>query len=219
MCAAGSLRRHHASICIFLLLLQIWNALSHHKPTTQEILDLLKLQPAIPEGGYFSETFRDTDIFLPKSSLPSRYKVGRPVSTAIYYFLPSGNVSHLHRLPSSEVWHFYSGEPITVFEIDDEGNTNHTVLGPDFMAGQKLQYVQKPWVWFGAYLTKDIAHIPEPGKPLVKSAPRDPQKHYSLVGTTVAPAFQPEDFELATRKELVTKFPQAQAIIEFLTYP
>jgi predicted cupin superfamily sugar epimerase len=108
---------------------------------------------------------------------------------------------------------------VQVFEIDDKGNMNHTVLGQDFTGGQKLQYVQKPWTWFGAYLTKDIEHIPEPGKPLVKSSPRDPQKHYSLVGTTVAPAFQPEDFELATRKELVTKFPHAQAIIEFLTYP
>ena len=71
MCEAGRVRHHHASICIFLLLLRMWGASGHHKPTTQEILDLLQLQPSIPEGGYFAETFRDTSIFLPKSSLPA----------------------------------------------------------------------------------------------------------------------------------------------------
>jgi len=143
------------------------------------------------------------------------------VSTAIYYLLPSGNVSHLHRFPSSEVWHFYSGEPITVFEIDDDGNMNHTVLGHDILAGQKLQYVQKPWTWFGAYPTKDVVRIPQAGSgdPVVKAAPRDPEKHYSLVGTAVAPAFEAVDFELARRKDLVAKYPDAKAIIEYLTDP
>ena len=41
-------------------------------------------------------------------------KVDRPVSTAIYFLLPSGSVSHLHRIPCAEVWHFYLGEPLTV---------------------------------------------------------------------------------------------------------
>jgi len=40
-----------------------------------------------------------------------------------------------------------------------------------------------------------------------------------LVGTTVAPAFEAVDFELAKRKDLVAKYPDAKAIIEYLTYP
>lgn len=105
-----------------------------------------------------------------------------------------------------------------VFEIDDDGNMKHTVLGQDIAAGQKLQYVQKPWVWFGAYPTKDIEHIAKVGEPLVKAAPRDPEKHYSLVGCTVAPAFEYVDFELASRSDLLAKFPHAQNYIEFLTH-
>ena len=41
-------------------------------------------------------------------------KVDRPVSTAIYYLLPSGSISKLHRLPAAEVWHFYTGQALTV---------------------------------------------------------------------------------------------------------
>ena len=106
---------------------------------------------------------------------------------------------------------------IQVFEIDDKGNMKHTVLGQDIAAGQKLMYVQRPNVWFGAYPTKDIEHIPEAGKPLVKSAPRDPETHFSLVGCTVAPGFEFDDFELASRSDMLTKFPHAKAFVEFLT--
>lgn len=185
--------------------------------TTSEICKLLELQPH-PEGGYFAETFKDTDVTLPHSLLSAHFKVGRPVSTAIYFLMPTGNVSHLHRIPSSEVWHFYGGDPLTVFEIDDDGKMKHTVLGQDIAAGQKLQYVQKPWVWFGAYPTKDIERIPESGNPVVKSAPRDSELQYSLVGCTVAPGFEFADFELASRSDLSAKFPHAQNFIEFLTH-
>ena len=41
-------------------------------------------------------------------------KVERPVSTSIFFLLPSGNVSCLHRIPCAETWHFYMGEPLTV---------------------------------------------------------------------------------------------------------
>ena len=41
-------------------------------------------------------------------------KVERPVSTSIFFLLPSGNVSCLHRIPCAETWPFYMGEPLTV---------------------------------------------------------------------------------------------------------
>jgi len=40
--------------------------------------------------------------------------VDRAVSTSIYFLLPSGSVSRLHRIPMAETWHFYLGEPLTV---------------------------------------------------------------------------------------------------------
>ncbi|PWA37261.1 rmlC-like jelly roll fold protein [Artemisia annua] len=50
-------------------------------------------------------------------------KVDRPISTAVYFFLPTGNVSNLNRIPSAETWHFYLGEPITILEIDDKNRS------------------------------------------------------------------------------------------------
>jgi predicted cupin superfamily sugar epimerase len=44
-----------------------------------------------------------------------------------------------------------------VFELDNEGNMKHTVLGSDLAAGQTPQYEIKPMVWFGAYPTNDTS--------------------------------------------------------------
>ncbi|XVF88917.1 hypothetical protein PTKIN_Ptkin19aG0089400 [Pterospermum kingtungense] len=173
---------------------------------------------AHPEGGFYTETFRDTSILLSKSQLPPQYKVDRPISTCIYFLLPSGNVSHLHRIPCAETWHFYLGEPLTVLELDEkDGNIKLTCLGADLRDNQLVQYTVPPNVWFGAFPTKDF-HIAADGG-LTKAEPRDAESHYSLVGCTCAPAFQFQDFELAKRSELVTRFPNHEHLISLLTYP
>ncbi len=41
-------------------------------------------------------------------------KVERPVSSAIYFLMPAGTVSCIHRIPCTELWHFYAGDPLTV---------------------------------------------------------------------------------------------------------
>ncbi|XP_050387929.1 uncharacterized protein LOC126804567, partial [Argentina anserina] len=82
-------------------------------PTATQIVEKLKLNTH-PEGAFFYETFRDISIVLPLCQLPPDYKVERPVSTSIYFLLPAGNVSRLHRIPCAETWHFYLGEPLTV---------------------------------------------------------------------------------------------------------
>jgi predicted cupin superfamily sugar epimerase len=110
-----------------------------------------------------------------------------------------------------------------VFELDNEGNMKHTVLGLDLAAGQTPQYEVKPMELFGAYPTNDILHIPphdDDGNsgPLLKAASRDPEHHFSLVGCTCAPAFQFEDFELANQAELLASHPKkAHDFIKFLT--
>ncbi|XVE97875.1 hypothetical protein REPUB_Repub03eG0056400 [Reevesia pubescens] len=173
---------------------------------------------ANPEGGFYTETFRDTSIFLSKSQLPSEYKVDRAVSTCIYFLLPSGSVSHLHRIPMAETWHFYLGEPLTVLELDEkDGQIKLTCLGHDLIDNQQVQYTVPANVWFGAFPTKDFLISTDGG--VTKTESRDAESHYSLVGCTCAPAFQFEDFELAKRSELVTRFPKYERVISLLTYP
>ncbi|XVE70730.1 hypothetical protein DITRI_Ditri10aG0094300 [Diplodiscus trichospermus] len=185
--------------------------------SASEIVAKLNLVPN-PEGGFYAETFRDTSIFLSKSQLPPEYKVDRDVSSCIYFFLPSGSVSRLHRIPCAETWHFYLGEPLTVLEMDEkDGQVKLTCLGPDLGDNQQVQYTVPPNVWFGAFPTKDF-HISADGN-VTKTESRDAESHYSLVGCTCAPAFQFQDFELAKRSELVTRFPNHESVISLLTYP
>ncbi|PRQ47042.1 putative rmlC-like jelly roll protein [Rosa chinensis] len=186
--------------------------------TATQIVEKLKLNPH-PEGGFFSETFRDTSILLPLCQLPPDYKVDRPVSTAIYFLLPTGDVSRLHRIPCAETWHFYLGEPLTVMELNEEdGKVKLTNIGANFIGEDQVpQYTVPPNVWFGAFPTKDFNISPDGG--VTKAAPRDSETHYSLVGCTCAPAFQFQDFELAKRSELIKHFPDREPLIILLTDP
>ncbi|XP_071699375.1 uncharacterized protein [Rutidosis leptorrhynchoides] len=183
--------------------------------TASEIITKLNLMPNA-EGGFFTETFRDYSVNLTTSQLPSRFEVDRPISTAIYFFLPSGNVSNLHRIPSAETWHFYLGEPITILEIHDiNGSVKVTCMGHDILDNMRLQYTVPPDVWFGAFPTRDYDLLTN--NKVKKNAPRDSEKHFSLVGTTVAPAFEPDDFVLAKRSQLVARFPHLISLITILT--
>ncbi|KAL9399246.1 hypothetical protein Peur_008207 [Populus x canadensis] len=186
--------------------------------TSSEIVNKLNLQPH-PEGGFYSETFRDTSIVLSSPQLPSEYKVDRAVSTSIYFLLPSGNVSLLHRIPCAETWHFYLGEPLTILELNEKnGQVKLTSIGSDLVGdNQQPQYTVPRDVWFGAFPTKDYSISPD--SMVAKAAPRDAESHYSLVGCTCAPAFQFEDFELAKRSYLISRFPNYEPLISLLTVP
>ncbi|KAG7021984.1 hypothetical protein SDJN02_15713, partial [Cucurbita argyrosperma subsp. argyrosperma] len=184
--------------------------------TASEIVAKLNLKPH-PEGGFYSETFRDKSVHLSKSHLPPEYKVDREVSTCIYFLVPSGCISALHRIPCAETWHFYSGEPLTILELNEEdGRVKLTCLGSDFIGSNHLlQYTVSPNVWFGSFPTKDF-NISADGT-VTKAALRDSENHYSLVGCSCAPAFQFEDFELAKRSDLVSRFPDSAPFVSLLT--
>jgi uncharacterized protein len=139
-----------------------------------------------PEGGYFRECYRSAEI-LSRQALPSRYKGDRSVSTSIYFLLPAGAVSRLHRLISDEIWHFYLGGPLEIVQISARGKMENVILGQDLAAGQLVQHVVPAGYWFGAQ--------PADGSP------------YSFVGCTVAPGFDFADFELADVEELSRSFP------------
>jgi predicted cupin superfamily sugar epimerase len=151
-----------------------------------------------PEGGWFRETYRARGI-LPREALGSGFAGARAQSTAIYYLLSYGERSRLHRIASDEVWHFYLGDPLTVHVIDARGERRDLLLGSGLGAGQNLQGVVEAGAWFGA------RHI-EKGA-----------FGFSLVGCTVAPGFDFDDFELADGEVLKARYPAHRALIEALT--
>ncbi|MEM6498259.1 MAG: cupin domain-containing protein, partial [Pseudomonadota bacterium] len=69
--------------------------------TAEEVIALLDLAPH-PEGGHFKETFRD-DVQVTGE---------RAASTAIYFLLKAGEVSHWHKVDAAEMWHWYAGAPL-----------------------------------------------------------------------------------------------------------
>lgn len=149
-----------------------------------------------PEGGYFKETFRSREV-IPKGALSSQFGGERNCSTAIYFLLPQGTKSHLHKIASDEVWHFYLGGPMDLVEIDTNGLVKVTTLGQDIKSGHKLQHVVPAGNWFGGF-------------------PR-PESEYSFLGCTVSPGFDFAEFELGKRSELTNLFPHAEKIITELT--
>jgi predicted cupin superfamily sugar epimerase len=164
--------------------------------TAEEIINLLKLKPLSNEGGYFVETYKSDEV-LSRSTLPERYGSDRSLSTAIYYLLTPDSASLLHRLKSDEVIHFYLGDPVTMLQLHPDRSSEVITLGSDLKAGERPQVVVSRNVWQGMCLV-------DGGK-------------FALLGTTVAPEFTFEDFELGNRRGLIEKYPASSDLIQLLT--
>jgi predicted cupin superfamily sugar epimerase len=158
-------------------------------------VEKLELSPH-PEGGYFRQTYR-SQVSIAREALPRGYAGARAVATAIYFLLEGQNFSAFHRLRSDELWHFYAGAPLMVHGIDPLGKYFSILLGSDPEAGQVLQAAVPAGCWFASHVSD--------------------WKSWALVGCTVAPGFEFEDFEMAKRAELLAEYPQHRELIERLT--
>ncbi|MDT8861620.1 cupin domain-containing protein [Alkalihalobacillus sp. MEB130] len=144
---------------------------------------------AHPEGGYFKRSFRSTE------KVPGKDRV---LYTSIYFLLRSGEVSHLHRLKSDELWYFHAGSSLTVHIIHENGEYEEARLGLNLEKGEVPQVVVPKNAIFGSSLSEGGS--------------------FSLVGCMVSPGFEYEDFELFTQKELLELYPQHQEMIKKLAY-
>ena len=161
-----------------------------------DVIQMLGLEPLPDEGGYYKETYR-SDGVIPEEVLPN-LKGNRSYSTLIFYLVTPESFSSLHRVKSDEIFHFYSGDPVKMIQIDVKGNLKEIFLGSQFDQGQKLQTVVEKGIWQGTKLI-------EGGK-------------WALMGCTVAPGFEFEDTEIKTRSELVAIFPDHRKMIEQYTH-
>lgn len=151
----------------------------------------LGLQPH-PEGGYFKETYRSEMTLTHKE-----FESARNVCTGIYFMLVEGNFSAFHRIKSDEMWHFYTGDALNIYVIHPSGEFEVIKLGLALDKGQLPQAVVPAGCWFAS-------RVADGGS-------------FSLVGCTVAPGFDFNDFEMAKRGDLNAVFPQHQDIIHELT--
>ena len=148
-----------------------------------------------PEGGYFSENYRSHEVIAEKS-LPDRYKSERCFGTSIYFLLTPESVSNFHRLKSDEIWHFHKGGSAIIHMIYPEGELISKRIGDNREAGDSLQVIIPHRTWFAAEVLT---------------------QGFILVGCTVSPGFEFEDFELADRQVLIKQFPKHANLISAFT--
>jgi len=158
---------------------------------SKQWISKLKLNPH-PEGGFYSETYRSDEMLL-RSSLDDRYAGSRSISTSIYFLLEGNQFSAFHKIKSDELWHFYDGSAVKLYLISEDGTLEIKVVGININKNELPQITIPKNIWFAA----------EPIK----------KENYTLVGCTVAPGFDFNDFELGKRKELLQRFSQHKDLI------
>jgi uncharacterized protein len=156
--------------------------------TADEIKHLLQLEPLPLEGGFFRETYRSR-WQVSAEYLPDGFRGARSIGTAIYYLVTPDDFSVLHRLPGTEVFHFYCGDPVVMLQLLPDGTSQTITLGTDLLNGQQPQVVVRGQVWQGCRLS--------------------PGGKWALMGTTMSPGFDHTDYENGDRERLIAQYPGA----------
>lgn len=162
--------------------------------TATQLIQQYNLQPH-PEGGWYKETYRGKETIF-SLALPERFGGDRNFSTAIYFLLEQGNFSAFHKIKSDECWHFYAGDTLHVYVLQEDGKMEIIKLGSDILNGELFQYVVPSNCWFAS-------------RPAAGS-------DFCFVGCTVAPGFDFADFEMAKADGLIALYPQHTSVIKEL---
>jgi len=164
--------------------------------TPEQIIEFFGMRPLPREGGFYVETYR-TKEKIAQTALPDRFTGERNFATAILYLLTPDTFSSLHKLAGDEIYHFYLGDAVTMLQFHPDGSSEVIDLGPDIMNGQHVQVTVPGDTWQGAFLKQG-------GK-------------FALMGTTIAPGFEFDDYQPGRRQVLLEQCPDQRDLILKLT--
>ena len=166
--------------------------------TAEQIIEHLELEPLPVEGGHYRQTYVASDD-VAAEALSKRYGRAKPLCTAIYYLLTGqpDSFSALHRLPTDEIYHFYLGDPVEMLLFHPDGRSERVILGQDLQAGQHVQVVVPAGAWMGS-------RVLEGGQ-------------FALMGTTMAPGYDNQDYEGGEAAELERQYPDRAELIRQLS--
>jgi predicted cupin superfamily sugar epimerase len=140
-----------------------------------ELIAALGLAPH-PEGGYFREVYRSASRVQPAGRRSERRAL-----TTIYFLLVADEVSRWHRVSADEVWHYYEGDELELLTADEEfEEVTRTMLGRKERSAFDLVHIVVANRWQAARTLGS----------------------YTLVGCTVAPGFEFEDFQMLRDRPL-----------------
>ena len=165
--------------------------------TAEEVKKLLGLAPHPREGGWYVRTYEAGETVSAAAFGDGRYLGARRTGTAIYYLLEPDTFSEMHRLKSDEVFHFYAGDAVEMLQLMPDGSGRRVVIGNDLAAGERPQVVVERGIWQGSRLVGA-------GK-------------WALLGCTVSPGFEFEDYEEGRRGMLSEGWPEFAEMIVGLT--
>jgi len=164
----------------------------------EEIIERLHMSVLPNEGGYFAVTHQ-SDERLMEEALPARYQQSRLISGAIYYLVTNDQFSAIHKLPTDELYYFHYGDPMEMLLLGPRGEGAKTTLGMGLDSGQFPQLLAPRDWWHGSR--------PLPDQPY----------GFTLVSTSMAPAYHESDPVFGEREALQSQYPKHADIIAALT--
>jgi uncharacterized protein len=163
--------------------------------TSADIARVLSLEPH-PEGGFYRETYRaDELVATPRGS--------RAASSAILYLVTAGGPSRFHRLVNDEIWCYHGGSLMELVTLLPDGRAQSTTLAGAGTLVRSQELTPQALVPGGAWQAARV--VPGAGV------------DWTLVTCIVTPAFDFDDFELATAVELSVAYPEQAELIAALT--
>lgn len=146
----------------------------------EEYIRHLELIPH-PEGGYYRETYRSSEMI-------TTTRGQRSTGTVIFFMLESDNFSSFHRLGSDETWYFHAGQPTWLYLLSHDKGLTQYLVGSPIKEGGVLQVTIPAGTWFAA-------EVADGGV-------------YTLISCSVSPGFEFSEFEMASSEALMTEFPE-----------
>lgn len=140
----------------------------------EQIKDVLNLQPH-PEGGFYCEQYRS------HYQSPSPVH-GKPRSTLthVYFLLTEHDISRWHKVVHDEIWNVYEGDPLRILALNDQG-IDDSIIGD---IGRTVDCDYFKLIPGGDYQAAETTGL------------------YTLLGCTVAPGFDFEDFSYIEEQTL-----------------
>ena len=101
--------------------------------------------------------------------------------------------SAFHKIKQDEIWHFHDGTALKIYVIDENEEYLELILGNNPNNNEQPQVIVKAGWLFAARVIEENS--------------------FSLVGCSVAPGFEFDDFEMPARHVLLDLYPQFKSII------
>lgn len=114
--------------------------------------------------------------------------------SAIYYLITPDSWSSFHRLSGDELFHFYLGDPVDMLLLLPDGSGKMEKLGNQLEKGQRPQIRVPEKTW-------QASKLAEGGT-------------FALLGTTMAPGFDPANFQKADMDALRKAYPDWKTMID-----